>query len=103
MKAAIERLHGSVISLDSSVGGGPDHDAPDIRASEVAAAAGLSLGELGALSRGEAVSAMQKGVEAVTVDYFEKRTRFTGCSASPAPALTSSARPFSDYRSVFRR
>jgi uncharacterized protein (UPF0261 family) len=69
-KAAIERLHGSVVTLDSSVGGGPDHEGADLPASEVAAAAGLSLGELGGLSRGEAVSAMQKGVEAVTLDLF---------------------------------
>ena len=92
VKAAIERLHGSVISLDSSVGGGPDHDAPDIRASEVAAAAGLSLGELGALSRGEAVSAMQKGVEAVTVDYFESgRVHGVLCIAGAGAHLVSPA------------
>lgn len=72
IRAAIERLGGSVITLDASVGGGSVQGAPDIPADVVARAAGLTLAELGALERGTAVSAMQEGVEAKTLDLFER-------------------------------
>jgi uncharacterized protein (UPF0261 family) len=72
VRTAIERLGASVITLDASVGGGPIQGQPDVPATEVAAAGGLSLAELGALSRGDAVSAMQAGVTSVTLDLFER-------------------------------
>ena len=56
-----------VITLDSSVGGGPSPGEPDVSAKTVAAAAGLDLKEVAKLPRGDAVAAMQDGIASEVV------------------------------------
>ncbi len=68
VKQAIEGLGGDVVTLDASVGGDTSDAGVSHSAERVAAAAGTTLADLGAMDRGDAVGVMQRGVAEVTAE-----------------------------------
>jgi len=61
----IERLGGNPLILDSGVAGVPGLSHVDFPREEVASAAGVDLGSLAAMSRGDAVGLMAEGVKTI--------------------------------------